>query len=362
MSEIQEFKCPSCGGAINFDTKSQKMKCPYCNSEFDINNLQSYDEILNCEVKDDTFWNSSTTNSWKSDEASGLKTYICNSCGGEIICDENTAAKSCPFCDNPIVVTEQFVGNLKPDYIIPFKLDKNDAKNALKNHYGNKKLLPRIFKDKNHIDEIKGIYVPFWLCDAEVYANIHYKGTKTKKWSDTKYNYTETRFYSILRGGNLVFQKIPVNASTTMSNNLMESLEPFDFKNLVDFKTLFLAGYLADKYDIDSNECSTRANVRIKKSTEEVFSKTVENYASLTIESSNLNFKNGYRKYALLPVWLLNTTWNGEKYVFAMNGQTGKFIGDLPMDRVLYKRWLIGLFLSISSILFAVFYFVWFIK
>ena len=86
-----------------------------------------------------------------------------------------------------------------------------------------------------------------------------------------------------------------------------------------------------------------RANQRIKKSTEEVFADTVVGYSSVVPESSSVAFQNGTAKYALFPVWLLNTTWNGTKYTFAMNGQTGKMVGDLPMDKGAYKRWLFGL-------------------
>ena len=69
----------------------------------------------------------------------------------------------------------QVSGALKPDYVIPFKIDKKAAKEALQRHYKGKKLLPKIFKKENHIDEIKGVYVPFWLFDADADADIRYK-------------------------------------------------------------------------------------------------------------------------------------------------------------------------------------------
>ena len=107
---------------------------------------------------------------WQEGEADGLRSYVCKSCGGEIVGDENTAATSCPFCGNPVVMMGQFSGALKPDLVIPFKLDKKAAKEGLKKHLTGKRFLPKIFKDQNHIDEIKGIYVPFWLFDTDVDA------------------------------------------------------------------------------------------------------------------------------------------------------------------------------------------------
>ena len=171
MAALQEYKCPCCGGAIAFDSKLQKMKCPYCDTEFEMETLISYDDELKNEPKEDMSWEGTGGAEWRDGETNGLRSYVCKSCGGEIVGDENTAATSCPFCDNPVVMMGQFSGKLKPDYVIPFKLDKKAAKEALKKHYIGKKLLPKVFKDENHIDEIKGIYVPFWLFDADADAN-----------------------------------------------------------------------------------------------------------------------------------------------------------------------------------------------
>ena len=100
----------------------------------------------------------------------------------------------------------QFAGALRPDYVIPFKLDKKAAKAALMKHYGGKRLLPKVFKDQNHIDEVKGVYVPFWLFDADADAHVRYKATRVRSWSDSNYNYTETSHYAVIRGGNIGFE------------------------------------------------------------------------------------------------------------------------------------------------------------
>lgn len=352
MPEIKEYKCPCCAGAIEFDSKAQKLKCPYCDTEFETDILEDYDNELSSTEPDDMSWQTTAGSEWGEGETDGLRTYICKSCGGEIVGDENTAATACPFCDNPIVMTGQFSGALKPDYVIPFKFDKNAAKEALKKHYNGKKLLPRVFKDENHIDEIKGIYVPFWLFDADADADIRYKATRVKRWSDNNFDYTETSFYSVKRAGKIAFERVPVDGSSKIADELMESVEPFDFSGAVDFKTAYLAGYLADKYDVNSEESIDRANERIRKSTENAFASTLKDYNSFEQVSASIRLKNGNAKYALYPVWILNTTWNGEKYTFAMNGQTGKFVGNLPLDKKAYTKWLIGLTGAITAVAF----------
>lgn len=348
MDTMLQYKCPCCGGQIEFDSHTQQMKCPYCDSEFEVETLKQYDEALKHEPeqKEDN-WDTSGEQ-WSADEASKMSVFVCQSCGGEIIAEETTAATSCPYCGNPVVMMGRLAGDLRPDLVIPFKLDKKAAKEALKKHLKGKLLLPDSFREENHIDEIKGVYVPFWLFDADVDANIRYHGTKVRTWSDSKYIYNETRHFSILRAGEIGFDAVPADGSSKMADELMESIEPYDLSQAVDFQTAYLSGFLADRYDVTAEQSVGRANARIKKSTEEEFASTVCGYTSLRTETSNISVKNGKAKYALYPVWILNTSWKGKNFYFAMNGQTGKFVGNLPMDKKKYWKWF-GIWSAILS-------------
>ncbi len=361
MGEVQEYKCPCCGGGIRFDSKAQKLKCPYCDTEFEMEALQQYDAALKEEPKDDMQWEKAEGSTWKEGEEAGLRVYRCESCGGEVVAEENTAASNCPFCGNPIIMTGQLTGELRPDLVIPFKLDKKAAKAGLMKHLEGKKLLPKIFKDENHIDEIKGIYVPFWLFDTEANANIRYRGTRTRFWSDSRYNYTETSFFLINRGGNIGFQQVPVDGDSKIPDDLMESIEPFNMKEAVPFQPAYLAGFMADRYDVDSEASAPRANERVKKSVERAFEETVTGYATVVTENSSVQLHGGNTKYALLPVWILNTTWEGKRYTFAMNGQTGKFVGDLPADKTAARNMTIKLAVIFTAAIYILRLILWFI-
>lgn len=332
MADILEYKCPACGGKLEFNSGTQNMKCPFCESQFDIAAVQEFNSNVQDSSQSDLEWETQAGGEWASGETNGMNVYHCQSCGAEIIADATTGASKCPYCDSPVVMTGQFGGDLRPDCIIPFKLDKEAAKNALNRHLDGKRLLPDVFRSQNHIDEIKGVYVPVWLFDADVDANIVYKAQKKKRWSDSKYDYVETQYYSAVRKGKIAFELVPVDGSTKIASDLIESIEPYDFKDAVDFQTAYLSGYLADRYDISAADSVTRANERIKNSTETAFARTVTGYDSVSAENTDIKLDNGKAKYALYPVWLLNTSWNGNKYTFAMNGQTGKFVGDLPVD------------------------------
>ena len=359
MAVLQEFKCPNCDGAIEFDSASQNMKCPYCDAEFEIEALMAYQNDLQSVPQENMAWDTAAGAQWQDGEAEGLRVYTCNTCGGEIVADETTGATECPFCGNPVIMTGQFAGALRPDLVIPFKLDKKAAIAALQSHYKGKVLLPKVFKDENHIKEVKGLYVPVWLLDTDADAYVSYITTRIRHWSDSQYNYTETCHYAVTRGGNIGFANVPVDGSTKMDDTLMESIEPFHIQDAADFQTAYLSGFLADKYDVDAETSIARANERIKKSTEEAFAATVQGYSSVIPVNSSIHLQNGTAKYALYPVWLLTTQWNGQTFTFAINGQTGKIAGDLPMDKGLFSKWFLGITAGVAAVSFALSYLFW---
>lgn len=350
METLLEYKCPACGGALNFDASAQQMKCPYCDTEFDVAALRELDEALQQPVEEMT-WEQEPMQQWTQEESQGFKTYVCDSCGGEIICDETTAATHCPYCDNPVVVAKQFAGALKPDLVVPFKLTKEQAVAALSAHLQGKPLLPKLFKSQNRIEKIQGLYVPFWLFDTQVSANIRYRATRIRHWSDSNYNYTRTSYYSLLRSGQIAFGDVPVDGSVKMDNALMESIEPYDMTQAVDFETAYLAGYLADKFDVTADDCKLRANERIRASTESYFASTAVGYSTVLPEHTNIGLSGGKVRYALLPVWLLTTRYGDKIHTFAMNGQTGKMVGNLPICWRTFFLYLFGIGLGSGALI-----------
>ncbi len=331
MAGLEQFKCPACGGSVEFDAGTQKMKCPYCDSEFDIEAIKEMNSEESSQHDDSISWESAG-GQWQEGETDGMRVYTCESCAGEIIGDENLGSTTCPYCGSKVVMTGQFSGALKPDYVIPFKFDKKQAMKNFETFVNKRKYVPKRFKSDKHIEEIKGVYVPFWLFDGDADADMSFGAEKIKTWTEGKYEYTETEYYNVTRSGNVTFKNIPVDGSEKLADDLMESIEPFHFNEAVDFETAYLAGYLADKYDVDEKASENRANERIKYSVEEALSDTVKGYSRVNGRSSSITIKGGKAKYALYPVWLLSATYNGEAYTFAMNGQTGKFAGDLPVD------------------------------
>ena len=285
-SQVTNYKCPACTGPLHFVGASGKLECDYCGAQYevaDIEKLYADKEAAaaaaseKAEAKaeanrqkmadmESQGWDTSGLSSDWGAEADGMKAYNCPSCGAELICDASTAATSCPYCGNPTVVPGQFSGALKPDFVLPFKLSKEDAVAALKNHYKGKPLLPKAFTNGNHIEKIQGVYVPFWMFDGQAEGTVDYEGLIHHEYETSDYEVTETEHYDVHRGGSISFEKVPVDASSKMP---------------------------------------LRQDIRLRR---------------------------GKVHYALLPVWMLHTKWNGKDFLFAMNGQTGRLVGDLPTD------------------------------
>jgi len=351
--DIKEYKCPNCSGTVKFDSATQNMKCPYCDAEFEIKALADYQKEVNSQNKDRFDWKSGSQGTWKDSDLVDLSTGSCPSCGAELIGDKNTIAMVCPCCGNAQIVQKRIQGLLKPEYCIPFKLEKKSAVEALKKFCDRKRLLPNLFVKQNRIENVQGMYAPFWLFDAKALARVRYKATKVRAWSDGSFNYTKTDFYSVIRDGSLNFEKVPVDGSEKMYNAYMDAIEPFDYAQIKGFQSDYLAGYSAEKYDVDIEASKERANARIKSSVETEFRHSVAGYSSVMLESSVVNIESGKVSYALFPVWILNTKYNRENYQFMMNGQTGRFVGRLPVDKGKAVRYTL-LFTAIFGIAFTV--------
>lgn len=366
-AQVTNYQCPACTGPLHFVGSSGQLECDYCGSKFDVAEIEAlYAEKEQkaaetqkaAEEKQERSGASAEGSGWDTSElgtdwgsdAAGMKSYSCPSCGAELICDETTAATACPYCGNPSIVPGQFSGSLKPDYILPFKLSKDDAVKALKAHYKGKPFLPRAFCAENHVQEIKGLYVPFWMFDGEAEGSATFEATRSRSYTSGDYEVTETDHFDVFREGSIAFSKVPVDASSKMPDDYMDSIEPFDYSDLKPFSTAYLPGFLADKYDVSVEDSHARADARCESSLVGALSQSVCGYESCIPISQNVTLHRGKVHYALLPVWTLHTKWNDKDYLFAMNGQTGKLVGNLPTS--VGRFW--GTFAAIAGSLAAV--------
>ena len=362
-TQVTEFKCPACTAPLHFSEETGRLECDYCGSSFSVEEMESRSaekeqqaaeafEKAAAEAKADAKdWDGPDVQDSWGEEGTHLKTYSCPSCGAELICDAATAATSCPYCGNNAIIPGQFRGALKPELVIPFQIGKDEAVKALKAHYKGKPFLPKSFSDENHIQEIKGIYVPFWLFDGQAEADVSFAATRSTVMVTGRERITTTRHFDVRRAGTVSFEKIPVDASKKMPDDYMDSLEPFRYDAMVPFSTAYLPGFFADIPDVSIEECSLRAELRATDTAVESMSRQVSGYETCIPTRKDAQLRRGKVRCALLPVWLLSTQWEGQNFLFAMNGQTGKMVSDLPVSKKRYWAWWGGLTAGITAAL-----------
>lgn len=346
--KVIEYKCPCCGAGLLFRGDSQQLTCEYCDNSFDLETIRAFNASESQETSEEFQWDQEPSERWSDAEESRLNVFICPSCGGEIMTEETTAASFCPYCDNPTIMPGRLSGGMKPDAIIPFRMSKEDAKEAFRKLCKGKPLLPGMFTKEQRIEKITGIYVPFWLYDCCGNFDGNYNATRIHTWADANYNYTRTEHFLLKRGARADFQGIPMDGSSKMDNTLMESIEPFDYSQLQNFDMAFLSGYLADKYDVPSDQGKQRVKERVENAFDAQLQSSFLGYSTVVPTSCQLKIDHSKARYALMPVWILNTRYRGKLYTFAMNGQTGRMTGSFPISPQKCALWFGGIFAGVT--------------
>ena len=346
---VLEYKCPCCDAGLVFNGEAQQLTCEYCGNCFAPDAVLAYNESQ--QTAEDTFtWDEPETCTWSEEEQQTMRAFVCPSCGGEILTDEHTAATFCPYCANPTILPGRVSGGWKPDGLIPFKTSKEDAKTAFLNLCKGKPLLPRFFAEDQQLEKITGMYVPFWLYDCSGQLDGTYKATRVQHWSDAHYNYTRTSHYLLNRNAQAQFTGIPMDGSSKMDDTFMESIEPYDYNQVEVFDMAYLSGFLADKYDVESDSVKDRIRTRVSHTLEDQVQSTMIGYTTVLPTRKNIHVGHSKVKYVLMPVWILNTRYRNKLYTFAMNGQTGKMTGTLPICPKRTALWFAGLAAAFTAL------------
>lgn len=345
-----ENRCPACTASISYNPKLGKFKCDYCGGEFTLEEMKSYNDNAANEKKN--------TKKTEDDYDTNYISYRCESCGAEIIADENTSATFCIYCGNTAILRSKLSNKFAPDKIIPFKKDKQEAIDAFKRLSKGRPLMPRDFNNEENIEKIRGVYIPFWLYDLTVSGDIKMDAKTVETWTRGDTHYTKTNTFLLTRGGKMDFSLVPVDGSTRFDNATMNTIEPFDYSEMVPYNHAYLSGFYAEKYDTEGEEIFNEASSRALQTARDVLRDDAKLYASKIIVSDDLKASQKNRQYALLPVWMVNVKYKDKVHIFAMNGQTGEFIGNIPLDKGRTIKYTILIFIIALGILIALSYLV----
>lgn len=348
------YKCPSCAAPLTYDGRAQELTCGSCGNSFDpetviaINQIEQEDdrpEDMSWQVEDQGF---------TEEELSQTRAFNCSSCGAQLFMEDTTVATECAFCGSPSIIPAQFTEETRPERIIPFKIEKAQAEAMFRDYFKGRKLIPNLFlKGPNRIEEIRKLYVPYWLFGCQADARMTYRGTTVSTRRSGQYMVTTTRHFLIHRAGTLAFSDLPVDASERLDNTISESIEPFNTKEAIPFAPHTLSGAQANRADVDQDTCQQRANTRVRSTTDSAFRGTVSGYATVVPQSSNIQIVNGTTLPALYPVWLITTKKEGKTYIFAINGQTGEQTSNIPWSRAKFFGRMLGMAAGVAAAGFA---------
>ncbi len=317
--DVLDHECPSCGANIPFNPKTQRWDCKYCGASYTLEDFEKYDKELKKEEEKD-----------KEIDVE-MDEYLCPNCGAKVITDKNTSATFCVYCGSTNILKNRLQGEFKPSKVIPFKNTKEEAVDKFYKFSKKKWFAPKEFCSKKNIKKVEGVYIPFWLYDCDVIGGIVANAQSISRWTSGDYEYVKTDYYLCSRDGSMTFEKVPVDGSTKFQDDIMDSIEPYDYSEMKDFNASYLSGFLAEKYDVEKDDAYSRAKSRVKNSAVQRLEENIP-FSNITLASDTLNVQKVKDDYVLMPVWLLNINYKGKMQTFAMNGQTGKMVGNVPIS------------------------------
>lgn len=346
------YKCPNCCADIQFSAAEQKFVCEYCNSSF------TESEMKTIAAEQEQQLHEKTEEDHVSAEEFSEQTsvYTCDSCGASIMADDNTAATFCYYCHNPVILKGRVSGDFRPSYVLPFQLDRKQALGIFcdwcKKHW----FLPKDFSSAGQQEKMVGLYVPFWVTDVNVLAEMEALGKKTRTWTSGSYEYTETKEYAVSRKANVILKGLPADGASHIDDDLMEAVEPFDYQQIKPFEMQYLSGFLAEKYDMNMAAMFPRIQKRAVQASDQLVRSSMRNYTTVSVTQSDIRVMGTTWEYMLLPVWFMTYHYKGKIYEFALNGQTGKFVGTPPVSkkRVALCSIGIGLLAAAATLLLGV--------
>ena len=353
------YKCPNCEGPLKWDGGKDKFVCEYCDSSFtkeEIEKLnpdsQEAKTVSNAEAAymgagaEEAQTETSEAVSDGTEETGGMqgkkpaamksgtvKVYNCPSCGAQVAADATTAATECFYCGNPVVIADKFEGDFDPDFVVPFEIDKKKAKEIFQSWLGQHRYVPDSFY-KNRIDELKGVYFPYWVYSTNIKSSATAQGAIVNSFQAAGMQVTEKNIYNLSQDGTVDVNDISCIALNKASKELCESVMPFKFEDKKEFDASYLQGYMAEIRDIDKDEVKEKIDKEVEEyARSQIISSIGSGYSNIAIQSLKLTKNNESYKYAMLPVWTLTYKGrDGKIYYFSINGQTGKTCGVLPVD------------------------------
>lgn len=377
------YKCKNCGGELHFDPTLGKLKCDFCDAVYDVSEYENEAQPSQAAqphmhthpqtefspdqpVQPDFGKNAagaqeaaqmgySKATDDSTDNAEDLRLFACPHCGAEVVTDKDTVATNCVFCGTPLVLKQQMEDGFQPEMLIPFQIDRAQIGDLYEQYIASKPFYPDEYSKANVIEKIRSVYLPFWLYSMDARGDLRASGEKTWTRTTNKWIITEHDVYAIDLAGGLSFEKVPVVASQRTPRDAMDAMEPFDYSKMVPFNTGYLPGFLAQRYDADADQCLLPARNRAETSFNNAMVSTLTGYENVKILDGHMDLYPKKPQYVLMPSYMLFMDYDhDEDKLIAVNGQTGKIVGNIPIDKHKRNRFFLIRFIGMWLIAFVI--------
>ena len=321
--------CRNCSGKLIFNPASQKLECAACGSSFRPEDVQDVYAEIHAKYYD-------------------ARVYTCEHCGAEVVTSDSEVSTFCVYCGNPAIVFSRISKQYKPDGIIPFSVTKQDAIKYVNLKFRRNLLVPKEVMDKLVPENVRGIYVPYWVINAkftesDMLSGIVKKGKRSEK-----------RYY--LRSGSVNLKTVPIDGSNMLNDNTSMKLEPFYLEDARDFDEDYLNGFYSNTSDTSYQDLRESAAFRCHKLFAGDAVKTVQAKDVEVVDAIYWVDIQDDPLYLMMPVWFFTFKYEGKPYTILINGQTGKVVGTMPWVSKRLKTIAVSAFVITLIIFAAAFY------
>jgi len=344
--------CPACGASqITPNPKTGKLKCAYCGTEFDGKALQNIESDI--KKLQGTVRGLGTTDINNNSE--NIITLSCGGCGAEVVIDTKDAAHArCHWCRSILSVNSKIDNGTVPDVILPFGLTKETAQNYINKFVKKRRFFANpVFKKEFTTDNIMGVYFPYLIVDGNCHATFKGQGEKLVKEyyvgsKDNREKRYDADLYYVIRDFDITIDDLTVESSSerldktsnAQTNNIINSILPFDTENCIQYEGNYLVGYTSERRNVNIDDLEEHVAKQFKDIAKFAAKEDAKAYnRGIRWDYSNVDIKGSQWLSAYLPVWLYSyQEVKGNKktlHYVAVNARTGETMGSIPINKPL---------------------------
>lgn len=330
-NDKKTFYCAGCGGVMQYDISAGELKCPYCGLKAEIPDdgrvIREHDFNLEADQGETTQWNQ---------EAHVLK---CDNCGAEVVVEKNVTSVTCAYCGSSHVLESKQMAGIKPEAILPFKVDKGQASQIFHTWVKKRWFAPNALKNLYQQDKMNAIYTPYWTYDADASASYTGEGGEVyyvtvKDSEGNTHRERRVRWYFVSGHVGRFFDDVLVSAKSD-DKKWIEKVGYYNTGELKPFSSIYLSGFQAEKYEISPKQgFVTAQNIMYRQLESDARQQILMRYDEARNIRLRASYSNVKFKHTLMPVWTSGYMYKDKLYNFVINGQNGKISGNRPYSPV----------------------------